>query len=209
MQMIRGAAALTAGVLMVGGLAACGDEGEPEESSSTASPSEVERTSSSEPSSSSGSGSSSSSSGSSETQGEGKVAELPKAAKKRTKEGAIAFNKFYQEQLGEALTSGNTATLKEYTHECVTCDDFIKATEKDKAKGVTMDRAPYSAHKLQATTRDDGGMRVSLLVKSTGYREVLKDGSAGRSADPTSFTLVTDTQWHDGHWVIHDTVITE
>lgn len=202
MQKTRGAALLAATALAVGGLAACGDEGEPGEASSTASPSAVGGESSSDSTSSSGSSSSG-------ADGDREVAELPEAAQKKTRAGAIAFNEFYQQQLGEALKSGSTTTLKKYTNDCDVCENFIQKTEDNDAEGITMDRNPYSAHNLSATARDDGGMKVTLKVKSSGYHEVLADGSKGRSADETSYTLVTDTQWHEGHWVIHDSVITK
>ncbi|HIZ97491.1 MAG TPA: hypothetical protein H9805_02805 [Candidatus Janibacter merdipullorum] len=207
MQMIRGTAALAAGVLMVGGMAACGDEGEPEASSSTASPSEVEPSSSSD---SSDSGSSSSSSGSSETQGEGKVAELPEAAKKQTKAGAIAFNEFYQDQMGEALKTGKTETLEKFSHDaCDVCDEYIRETEKSTARGITMDKNPNRIGESTATARSDNGYKVTVEVQAAEYQEVLKDGSRGRSADAVTYTVATDTQWTGDHWVIRDSVIVE
>lgn len=199
MQKIRGAALLAATALAASGLVACGGEEEPAESSSTASPSAPETSSEA---------SGSDTSGSSDGGGEGEVAELPAAAKKQTKEGAIAFNEFYQHQLGESLRTGDTATIEEYTHDCDVCENFNEKTKANRSKGITMDRNPYSAHNVTATPRVDSGMKVSMTVKSSGYSEVLADDSKGREAEPTSYKLVTDTQWHDGHWVIHDTVIT-
>lgn len=212
MQKTRGTALLAASLLVMGGLSACGDEGgEASESSSTASPSAPEKTSSSESSDSESDSSASetseaSGSGSSGSEG-GEVAELPAAAKKQTKAGAIAFNEFYQEQLGESLKSGDTATVEKYTHKCGACDNFNEQTEANMSRGITMDRNPYSVHNLTATPRTDSGMKVAMTVKSSGYREVLADGSKGRKADPTSYKLISDTQWHDGHWVIRNTVI--
>ena len=208
-QKTRGAALLAATALVMSGLAACGDEGGPGETSSTASPS-AEDPSSSETSSSSGDASSGSDgSSSSAGGGEGEVAELPAAATKKTKAGAIAFNEFYQDQLGEALKTGNVAALEEYTASCDVCDNFIEKTEANKVKGVTMDRNPYSTHDASASNRPDSGFKVTLTVDSTGYREVLSDGSKGRQAKKTSYKVTTDTQWHEGHWVIRDSVIVE
>ena len=209
MQKTRGAALLAATALVMSGLAACGDEGEPGEATSTASPS-AEDPSSSETSSSSGETSSGSQDSSSSAGGGGdEVAELPDPATKKTKAGAIAFNEFYQDQLGEALKTGNIASLEKYTDACDVCDNFIEKTEANKAKGVTMDQNPYSTHDASASNRSDGGFKVTLTVDSKGYREVLSDGSKGRQAKKTSYKVATDTQWHEGHWVIRDSVIIE
>lgn len=205
MQMIRGAALLAAGALMVSGLAACGDEGEPEESSSTASPSAVEPSSSSE---STGSGSSSSSSESSGSENDGEVAELPAAAKEQTKEGAIAFNEFYQEQTGEALHSGEAATLEAYSQDCRVCDGMVERVEEYAAKNITMNKNPNKVRDTNATKRNDGGYRVELSVVASEYHQVHSDGSTGPTAAAVSFTVVTNTQWDDGHWVIRDQVRT-
>ena len=94
MQSTRGAAILAAVAVLTGGLAACADDSEPEESTTTASPIDPSKSSSTSSDSSSSSESSSESSTSS-TSGEGKVAELPEEAKAQTKEGAIAFNEWY------------------------------------------------------------------------------------------------------------------
>lgn len=206
MLKIRGAALVAATALVMSGVAACGDEGEPAESSSTASPSAVEPSSSSE---SSGSGSSSAPSESSGAEGDGEVVELPAAAKEQTKEGAIAFNEFYQEQTGEALHSGQAATLEEYSQDCRVCDGMVKRVREYAAKDITMNKNPNKVQDPKASKRADGGYRVELTVAASSYHQVLSDGSAGPTADAVTFTVVTDTQWTNGHWVIRDQVRTK
>ena len=197
------------------GLSACGDEGggEGETSSSTASPSAPEKESSSEGAeSSSGSESSGSESSGGEGGSEGgeEVAELPAAAKEQTKAGAIAFNEFYQEQMGEALKTGKTETLEEYSHdECEVCNAYIRETQKSTSRGVTMDKNPNKIGESSATKRADSGYKGTVEVRAEEYQEVLKDGSRGRKADAVTFTVATDTQWAGGHWVIRDSVIIE
>lgn len=206
-QKTRGAALLAATALVMSGLAACGDEGGPGETSSTASPS-AEDPSSSETSSSSGDASSGSdSSSSSAGGGEGEVAELPAAATKKTKAGAIAFNEFYQRQAGEALKTGQTDLLKQMAYDCDVCDTYRKKISDRAAKGITMSKNPNSVGKASATPRTDGGYRVTITIQAEEHHEVLKDGSAGRTAKAVTYTLTTDTQWRGGQWEVHDSVI--
>lgn len=199
MQKTRGAALLAATALAVGGLAACGDEGEPGEASSTASPSAVGGESSSDSTSSSGSSSSG-------ADGDREVAELPEAAQKKTKAGAIAFNEFYFTETGRALHTGNPEALEIYSEGCVVCDTLVQSIRADAQKGINMDRNPYTVDSSSARKRSDSGYRVELNLKVSEYSEVLKDGSKGRTAKAMSMTVVSDTQWHDGHWEMHDQV---
>lgn len=212
-QKTRGVALLAASFLAMSGLAACGDEGgESESSSSTASPSAPEKESTSE-ASASGSESSSaetseseSSGGGGESEGGGEVVELPAAAKKQTKAGAIAFNEFYFDQSGEALQSGSSESLEAYSENCDVCDSFAEAIRADAKKGTHMNRNPYTVKTKSARERSDGGYRVELTLNVAEYSEVLEDGSKGRTAESMSMTVVTDTQWGDGQWEMRDQV---
>lgn len=218
MQKTRGTALLAASLLVMGGLSACGDEGgdAAESSSSTASPSAPEKESSPEDSSTSESSEGSESPGSSESSdsssgesGDDEVAELPAAAKKQTKAGAIAFNEFYQVQVGEALKTGSTKTLEKYSNDCRFCDGMIKRVSEHSKKGVHMNKNPNRVRDLAATEREDGGYRVEMTVDASAYHEVLPDGSKGRRAEPLTMTVVTDTQWADDGWVMHEQARTE
>lgn len=199
------------------GLSACGDEGggESEAASSTASPSAPEKESSGEESSSESESSSddaseSKSSGSTgESEGGDEVAELPAAAKKQTKAGAIAFNEFYWEQVGEAYRTGNLDVFEKYTRDCAVCDNISSKVRDDDEAGTHMDKNPYSVRDSSASARTDSGFRVELTVDIEEYHEVLKDGSTGDSVESASFTTVSDTQWRDGQWEIRDQVRTK
>ncbi|QNF95330.1 DUF6318 family protein [Janibacter sp. YB324] len=187
--------------ILTGGLAACGDNSEPQESTTTASPIDrsTDSTSSSESSSSSGSETSFPS-------GEGKVAELPEEAKAKTKEGAIAFNEFFEMQMGEALKTGDTATIEEFSANCAPCDEYVRLTKADAEKGIHMNVNPNKVRDVAATKRQDGGYRVTLTVDASEYHEIKADGSPGRTAEAVTYKLATNTQWSDGHWVIRNTV---
>lgn len=221
MQKTRGAALLAATLVAVCGLAACGDEGsEASASSSTASPSAPEKEASSEASESDSGGSEpetsspdsselEASDGEDESESDGEVTELPAAAKKKTKAGAIAFNEFYQRQMGEALKTGHVESLRKYSQNCEVCDEYISETERTSARGVKMDKNPNQIGKSTATKRVDSGYKVTVEVKAKEYQEVLSDGSRGRKADAVTYTIATNTQWSGGHWVIRDSVIIE
>lgn len=201
MQSTRGAAILAAVAVLTGGLTACGDDSEPQESTTTASP--IDRSTDSP--SSSGS-SSSSGSETSSASGEGKVAELPEEAKARTKEGAIAFNEWYWTQTGEALHTGDASTMLAYSAKCAVCDNVAESVAENAENGIHMDKNPYSTTGATGRARDDSGYRVELTVKIARYSQVLNDGSKGKTADAGQFTTVSNTQWQGGHWVITDLV---
>lgn len=216
MQKTRGVALLAASFLAMSGLAACGDEGgESESSSSTASPSAPEKESTSEASASGDASESSSAetseseSSGGESEGGGEVVELPAAAKKQTKAGAIAFNEFYWEQVGESYKTGNPYVFDTYTRDCAVCDNIAgKVRDADDA-GTHMDKNPYSTRDSSATARKDSGFRVELTVDIEEYHEVLEDGSTGNAVESGAFTTVSDTQWIGGQWEIRDQVRTK
>ncbi|CAM4167324.1 DUF6318 family protein [Janibacter anophelis] len=204
-QFTRGAAVLAAAALVTGGLTACGED-EPVDPTSSSTVSPLPGDTKSSASTSTAQPSSSSTQSSSESSSSGDVAPLPDAAQEQTKEGAIAFNEFFELQMGEALKTGETATIKEYSSNCAPCDEYVRITEANAAKGTKMNINPNKVRDLSASERSDGGYKVTLTVDAAQYHEVLKDGSAGRTADAVSYTLTTNTQWEKGHWVIRDSV---
>ncbi|MGO1166255.1 MAG: DUF6318 family protein [Janibacter sp.] len=206
MHTTRGAALLAAAALTVSGLAACGDEGEPTESSSTASPSAVGDGSSSESSSDS---ESSSSSESQDTKGDGKAVELPAAAKKHTKAGAEAFGKYYHQAYGDAAESGDISAIKELRDSgCKACLAGEKQISDDAKQGWKRDRNPYSYQGLKATKRSDSGHKVTMTVKAKKHYRVDEEGEPNATVDPVSFTLDEHVVWRNGQWVMLSWVAT-
>lgn len=204
MQSTRGAAILAAVAVLTSGLAACGDNSEPQESTTTASP--IDRSTES-PSSSKSSSSSESETSSGDGLGDG--AELPEEAKAQTKEGAMAFNEFFQVQSGEALTISDPAVVRQHSSDCPPCDAFADSVDTHAKNGTKMNRNPYTVRDVSARKRDDGGYRVQMRIDVKEYHEVLKDGSKGRTAKAMSMTMVTNTQWASDRWVIRDIVRTK
>ncbi|SMC57217.1 hypothetical protein SAMN06296429_105167 [Janibacter indicus] len=204
MQSTRGAAILAAVAVLTGGLAACGDDSEPQESTTTASPIDrsTDSPSSSESSSSSGSETSSAS-------GEGKVAKLPEEAQAKTKEGAIAFNEWYLTQVGESLKTADSTTVRAYSSDCAFCDEIAKTADQFAKDGITADKNPYSLQVQSAKARTDSGYRVEVLLNISEYRKVASDGRRGPAVKPSSITLVTNTKQSAEGWRIHEVVRTK
>lgn len=195
MNFTRAASLLTATALTMTALTACGGDSEPTPSSSTASP--IDR----------GTDSPSETSSGSESSGSAEVPELPEAATKKTKAGAIAFNKFYQVQTGEALHSGNADFLRTYSgDQCKACTGMIERVQEYADQGITTNKNPNSVHDVKARKRSDAGYRVEVTVNASEYHQVLADGSKGQTAKAITMTIVSDTQWVDGHWQIQDQV---
>src|SRR5699024_8394675 len=144
-------------------VAGCGEEGGPTESTTTASPRDKSSNSSTE----SPTGSSSTSPGTSESSSGTATAQLPEAATKKTKAGAIAFNEFYFVESGRALTTGETAPLEKYSQGCAPCDDFLQIVEEATADGIRMNKNPTSVREATAKPRSDSGYRVELNINES------------------------------------------
>ncbi|MHA7127002.1 DUF6318 family protein [Janibacter indicus] len=157
------------------------------------------------PPSSSASSSSTSSLGSNARQ----VADLPEEAKAQTKEGAIAFNEWYHVQMGQALKTGESSTLRAYSRGCAMCDEFAKSVDGYAKKGTRMNVNPNSVTRSSARERDDSGYRVEVDVHASSYHEVLQDKSKGRTADAIDITLVSNTQWTGKQWHIRAMAVTD
>ena len=194
MRPTRGAAILATAAVLIGGLTACGEDEPTEPTSTTASP--IDKGTESSSSTSDGASSSTSVT----------AAQPPPAAQEHTKAGAIAFNKFYFTQIGEALHSGNPETIEAYSDGCPVCENVAEGVREDAERGIRMNRNPYTPTDLSASKRSDGGYRVELTVDVAEYHEVDEEGSKGRTADAISLQVVTDTRWKDGQWVMRDQV---
>ena len=203
MQSTRGAAILAAVAVLTGGLTACGDDSEPQESTTTASPIDrsTDSPSSSESSSSSGSETSSG-------DGSGGDAELPDdlqaEARENTKEGAAAFGEYYHTAFGDAAESGDTQLIESLrSPDCKACIAGEKQISDDKAKGWVRDSNPYSFSKLSATKRPDEGYKVTMDVKAKKHYRVDASGKRNATVKPVSFDLTQHVIWTGDHWTMN------
>lgn len=212
---------------MAGGLAGCGGGEEPTEPTTTVSPrtpvgqGKTNEASQGKTSDASGSESSSESTGksSSSTSGEGGGGsdssagagelpeDLPAVATKRTKEGAAAFGKAYQNEVGEASKSGDPSRLEKMaTSKCPPCTQVVQDIRKDAEKGRVRSENPYSVSGLQATKRPDSGYKVSMDVDVAKHRG-LEDGKPYGTIDATQFHLTEHVIWRGGRWQVADWVV--
>lgn len=206
MQSTRGAAILAAVAVLTGGLTACGDDSEPEESTTTASP--IDRSTES-PSSSKSSSSSESETSSGDGSGDGAELpdDLPPEARKNTKEGAAAFGEYYYEAVGEASHSGVTTDLAPLgDDECTPCSKVVSNIEQDAAKGQTRSAKPCSLSNVKAAERPDQGFKVSMTVDVKAHHVYENDKIIG-DVEKTQYMLTEHVVWSGGRWHIADWVI--
>ncbi|WP_338751808.1 DUF6318 family protein [Janibacter alittae] len=193
--------ALAATVLAMGALSACGGESdaEPSTATSTASPLPVD------PSSSSSSSSGEASSTSSTKGGEDSV-DLPQAATKHTQEGAVAFAKFYWDETGRALQSGETAALESMATDCVPCAAYVESVEEDAKKGLHADVNPtvIGDHKIAKETDGKSAQAVRLSVRENAYQVVDGQGQAQAQADPVSYDVLIYLDESQSGWTVVD-----
>ncbi|MGO4130808.1 DUF6318 family protein [Janibacter sp. RAF52] len=209
MRFHRGTAACAVALVMVSGLAACGDE-EPTEPFETKEPTSQSSSSRASGSSSSGSGSSSSGSSSSGgTSSDDLPADLPEAAREETKEGAAAFGEYYYKALGDAGHTGDPATLELMdASECLVCSDVVAGIKEDEGKGWRRSINPYSMSNVEAKKRPDEGYKVSMAVKVKAHERLDSNGQANATVDATEYTLTEHVVWRDGRWQMLDWVVT-
>lgn len=209
MRFHRGTAACAVALVIVSGLAGCGDE-EPTEPFETKEPTSQRSSSGATGSSSSGSGSSSSGSSSSGgTSSDDLPADLPEAAREETKEGAAAFGEYYFMTYGEAAHTGDTSTLKALgATDCTICSNGVDKIKNDAAKGWTRSKNPYHVSKVEATKRPDEGYKVSMSVKVDEHDRVDSKGKSNGTVEATQYTLTEHVVWKSGRWHIQDWVVT-
>lgn len=206
MRLVRRPAALMAATcLAISGLSACAGQGEGEETSSTTvSPLPGDSTTSS-----SSSATSSTSSSSSSTKGGDAAPELPAAAKKHTKEGAVAFAKFYWEETGRAQESGDTNGLSELiSPDCTVCHSLIDDIDKDHDKGIHADRSPTKVTLALIATTTDGKSDEAATLNVTDQAHNFVDGAeAVGHVKETKYKSIVYVDWDEGSWVVVDTFI--
>lgn len=191
MHRVRATGLLTATTLALASLAACGGDNEPDPTTSTASP--IDK-GTDEPSSSSTTSTDGTTDGS-----DG----VPPAAQKNTKAGAMAFTELWFEKSGTALQNGDSTWIRSHAHkECAPCTALADKIDSDNSEGVVADRDPISLKDMKATTRSDNGYRVEFTMENPAYAMVDEDGAAVRRFKPITVTVVTDTHWNDGQWIL-------
>ncbi|UTT67284.1 DUF6318 family protein [Janibacter sp. CX7] len=193
--------------VLTGGLAACGDDSEPEESTTTASP--IDASKSSSTSSDSSSSSESSSEPSTSSDDPSLPDDMPAEAREETKEGAAAFGEYFLLAYGDAAKSADTTVFQTLgASDCSVCATAIKNIEADKAKGWKKDKNPYTVRRAVATKRPDEGYKVVLDVTVASHHRIDSKGVSNGDVNATSYTVTEHVSWADGRWQVKDWIVT-
>ena len=183
-------------------LSGCSGEGDGEETtSSTVKPTVIDP--SGDSSSTSGSSSSSTSGSSTRSTSEANADGPPQEAKANTKEGAEAFAKWYYEQVGEALTSNDSAIVRRFsTGNCKPCRALAKRIDENRSKKRHVDSNPYRIDKVSSIS-DPHVRVVSLEVTELDHNYVNEDGTTQAvSVSEPKYTIVVNALWENDAWVV-------
>lgn len=133
---------------------------------------------------------------------------MPAAAKEHTQEGAVAFAKYYWNEGGEALKSGDTSLLHDLSSkDCDVCHAYIDSIDADTAKGLHANINPsqIGASKVTDETEGKSDQVVTLEVTDRTYRQVNKEGEAVAQADAVDYDILIYVDWVDARWSVVDT----
>ena len=157
---------------------------------------------------------------------------LPGDARKNTKEGALVFSRFYLEQMGEAIRTRESATLRKNSQECPECEKFIDWIDYGRLRGLTANRSPYTvqgatilssvghAHEIRArvkvqdvVTNAPGGPTTRAVVPRLAPEEGVTTGPNGEETSvptapgpysevPGAYSAALSVAWVHGGWVV-------
>ncbi|WP_157074527.1 hypothetical protein [Janibacter corallicola] len=157
---------------------------------------------------------------------------LPGDARKKTKEGALVFSRFYLEQMGEAIRTRESATLRKNSQECPECEEFIAWIDYGRLRGLTANRNPFTvegvtilssvahAHEIRArvkvqdvVTKDPGGPTTRAVVPRLAPEEGVTTGPDGEETSvptapglysevPGAYSAALSVAWVHGRWVV-------
>ncbi len=115
----------------------------------------------------------------------GTVNPLPGEAREQTKAGSLVFARFYLEQMGEAIRTRESATLRKYSLGCSQCEEFIAWIDYGRGHGVTANRNPYVVHEatILSSAATAHEIRARLQVQSVRTKD--PTGPTGRAVVPS------------------------
>lgn len=127
---------------------------------------------------------------------------VPDDAKKHNDAGAVAFVKYYFEQVNEGFETGEYADLVKLSDAgCIICrstvGDIAFAYSQGKIEGGKVKVSDVKA----ANTKGDL-TSVSLKYETEKYTEVDADGDSLFSVGSRDLAFVVQLKWVDDHWVM-------
>ncbi|NNM45430.1 DUF6318 family protein [Knoellia koreensis] len=128
-------------------------------------------------------------------------ASLPPEATQKTEAGAQAFAKFYWEQVGDSLASGDVRLLESLASPaCEECTAVPRAIKKRATRGEHTDRSPIQV--ALVAVREGGADRVVVNVagKELAVRYVNEADEVVETTKPGVFTWATSVAWDKTTW---------
>lgn len=128
---------------------------------------------------------------------------LPAAAKKHTKDGAVAFVKYFIDQLNRAWRSPDPRRIKQLCAETSkSCQSFIETAEHLRRQGHRYDSDPVRVDHAAAFGEAEGLMRVELFGGQTGARVVDGAGSIVEEEATSSTQNMFYLDWSSSGWTV-------
>jgi hypothetical protein len=124
---------------------------------------------------------------------------VPDEARKRTKEGAVAFTMYYVALSNHLLTSLDSVPLRDLSRGCETCEELADGYDADKASGYT-----YEGGDLSVTSTGDpvfNRTNAELAIVLHQDAVTVKDSSGNvvsqKSSDEYSLSGGIGLAWDD------------
>lgn len=127
---------------------------------------------------------------------------VPAEAREKTKSGALAFTRFYLHQMGEAIKTRESATLRQYSLECQQCDEFIRWIDSGQKRGMSADSNPYVVHEATVLSSVPSAYEIRARLEVQGIHNIHPDGSKGSATDPRVYSTVLSVAWVGGGWKV-------
>lgn len=142
------------------------------------------------------------------TSGESAAPDLPEAATKNTKAGAMAFAEFYTVQMGEAFHTGDTALLRSLSApSCAACDAVIKAVQALDEQGRHADRNSNLGARSESVAESQRGLHVKVEVTIDRYNVIDGSGKVVEVSPRTQAEFTHLVKWGEGKWKVVDSVV--
>lgn len=119
----------------------------------------------------------------------------------------MAFAKYYWEQGGEALKSGDTSLLKTLASEdCNVCTAYVDSIDEDAKKGLHANKNPSQIKSAKVTAETEGMSDevVTLEVTDKKYLVVDETGEPVGQTDPVDYDIQIYVNWEDSRWTVVD-----
>ena len=131
---------------------------------------------------------------------------LPAAARVHTKEGAIAFARFYYGVLSDSQYRADSSQLRQLSAEgCVACQAFVQKADDMRRRGHHLDSRSLIIDEAFVTpTTIRNGFVVDVLADDRPSRVLTQDGSVVSESQGAKLTFRTHVVWISGGWKVDD-----